>query len=61
MNIHVLPKVGMTINTIATLTSKFVTADYSISTMYCKTYCKNELLLEGEINLFIQERKDEKE
>jgi predicted hotdog family 3-hydroxylacyl-ACP dehydratase len=61
MNIHVLPKVGTTINTIATLTSKFVSEDYSISTMYCKTYSKDELLLDGEINLFIQERKDEKE
>ena len=38
-------------------TSTFVTDDYTLCTMSCKTFCKEELLLEGEINLFIQEVK----
>lgn len=55
VKIHKLPKVGDTINTIAILVSKFVTNEYSLCTMNCKTFHKDELLLEGEINLFIQE------
>lgn len=54
LEIHKLPKVGDTINTIATLVSKFVTNEYSLCTMNCKTFHDKELLLEGEINLFIQ-------
>lgn len=54
LKIHKLPKVGDTINTIATLVSKFVTNEYSLCTMNCKTFHEEELLLEGEINLFIQ-------
>lgn len=54
LKIHKLPKVGETINTIATLVSKFVTNEYSLCTMNCKTFHDKELLLEGEINLFIQ-------
>ena len=55
LKIHKLPKVGDTIKTIATLVSKFVTNEYSLCTMNCKTFHEEELLLEGEINLFIQE------
>ena len=55
LKIYSLPKVGNTITAIATLTSKFVTDSYSICTMNCKTFNENQLLLEGEINLFIQE------
>ena len=57
LKIHSLPSVGSTINTTATLASTFVTDDYTLCTMSCKTFCKQELLLEGEINLFIQENK----
>ncbi len=57
LKIHSLPKLGCTINTIATLASTFVTDDYTLCTMICKTFCNEELLLEGEINLFIQEVK----
>lgn len=57
LKIHSLPKLGSTINTTATLASTFVTDDYTLCTMSCKTFCNKELLLEGEINLFIQENK----
>jgi predicted hotdog family 3-hydroxylacyl-ACP dehydratase len=55
LKIHKLPEVGSTIKTISTLVSKFVTDDYSLCTMSCQTFNNVELLLEGEINLFIQE------
>lgn len=55
LNIHKLPEVGNTIKTISTLVSKFVTDNYSLCTMRCQTFNNEELLLEGEINLFIQE------
>lgn len=54
LKVHKLPKAGVTIKTIATLVSKFVTNEYSLCTMKCKTFHEEELLLEGEINLFIQ-------
>ena len=57
LKIHALPVLKSTINTTATLVSTFVTDDYTLCTMSCKTFCKEELLLEGEINLFIQEVK----
>jgi predicted hotdog family 3-hydroxylacyl-ACP dehydratase len=55
LKIHKLPNVGETIKSIATLVSKFVSNEYSLCTMNCKTFHKEELLLEGEINIFIQE------
>jgi 3-hydroxymyristoyl/3-hydroxydecanoyl-(acyl carrier protein) dehydratase len=55
LKIHKLPEVGSTIKTISTLVSKFVTDDYSLCTMSCQTFNNEELLLDGEINLFIQE------
>lgn len=57
LKIHKLPTVGTTIKTISVLVSKFVTDDYSLCTMSCQTFNNQELLLEGEINLFIQENK----
>lgn len=54
LKIYNLAKAGDTIKTIATLVSKFVTNEYSLCTMNCKTFHEEELLLEGEINLFIQ-------
>lgn len=54
LKIHKLPKAGDTIKTIATLVSKFVSSEYSLCTMNCKTFHEEKLLLEGEINLFIQ-------
>ena len=57
LKIHKLPAIGTTIKTISVLVSKFVTDDYSLCTMSCQTFNNQELLLEGEINLFIQENK----
>ncbi|MBC7844906.1 MAG: ABC transporter permease [Flavobacterium sp.] len=54
LKVYKLPKAGDSIRTIATLVSKFVTNEYSLCTMNCKTFHEEELLLEGEINLFIQ-------
>lgn len=58
--IHALPKTGSEILTVATLISSFDMGSHRTCMMDCKTYCGEELLLEGEINLFIQEVKDEK-
>lgn len=58
VKIHSLPKVGTTITTKANLISKFITDDYSLCTLTCKTYDNKALILEGEINLFIQEVKE---
>ena len=60
IEIHSLPKAGCEIITIASLISSFDTGAYRTCMMGCKTYCGEELLLEGEINLFIQEVQDEK-
>ena len=57
ITIHHLPEVGNTIRTNAVLGSRFDTADYSICTIECKTFCNGELVLEAEINLFIQEKR----
>lgn len=57
LKIHKLPTLGTTIKTISVLVSKFVTDDYSLCTMSCQTFNNQELLLEGEINLLIQENK----
>lgn len=57
LKIHGLPSAGSTINTKAVLSSRFVTDDYTLCTMICSTFCNEKLLLEGEINLFIQENK----
>lgn len=55
IKIHNLPKVGDTLTTKAVLLSKFITDDYSLCTLGCQTFHKEKLLLEGEINLFLQE------
>lgn len=55
LKIHSLPKIGSNLFTKAALMSKYVTDDYSLCTMNCKTFDNKELLLEGEINLFIQD------
>ncbi|KAF2082594.1 ABC transporter permease [Flavobacterium sharifuzzamanii] len=54
VKIHALPKVGDTIITKADLVSKFVGDDYTLCTMSCKSLAENQILLECEINLFIQ-------
>lgn len=56
IHIHALPKAGCAITTTAHLISRFDTGMYTTCMMSCKSYCEGELLLEGEINLFIQER-----
>jgi 3-hydroxyacyl-[acyl-carrier-protein] dehydratase len=52
-----LPKLGETINTSATLASRFDADGYSICTMLCEIHKNEKLLFEAEINLFIQEKK----
>ncbi|OOV19495.1 ABC transporter permease [Flavobacterium sp. LM4] len=54
LKIYSLPKVGDTITTKATLVSKFVGDDYTLCTMSCQSMLKDKILLECEINLFIQ-------
>lgn len=56
LRIHALPVAGDTINTKSTLVSNFETDDYSLCTMNCRTFSGQELLLEGEINLFIKQQ-----
>lgn len=55
VQIHSLPKVGCGIVTKAQLVSRFDTGEFITCMMSCKTYCDGELLLEGDINLFIRE------
>jgi predicted hotdog family 3-hydroxylacyl-ACP dehydratase len=57
LNIYFLPEVNNVIYTKALLVSKFITDSYSLCTMKCQTFRADELLLEGEITLFIQENK----
>ncbi|RYJ39939.1 putative beta hydroxy acyl ACP dehydratase [Flavobacterium anhuiense] len=54
VKIHALPKVGDSIITKADLVSKFTGDDYTLCTMSCKSSVENQILLECEINLFIQ-------
>ncbi|MEW5674695.1 ABC transporter permease [Flavobacterium enshiense] len=54
--VYALAKVGETITTDAVLHSRFDADNYSICTMLCKTFQGETLLLEAEINLFIQEK-----
>lgn len=54
LKIHELPKVGDTIITKATLVSKFTGDDYTLCTMSCQSLLGEKVLLECEINLFIQ-------
>lgn len=55
--ISMLPKVYQTIKTKAILISRFDSNEYSICTMKCQSFQEENLLLEAEINLFIQEVK----
>ena len=57
LKIHSLPQVNNVIVTKALLVSKFITESYSLCTMKCQTTKADELLLEGEITLFIQKNK----
>jgi predicted hotdog family 3-hydroxylacyl-ACP dehydratase len=54
LKIDALPKVGDSIIAKAFLLSKFVTDSYTMCTMSCSTFSGEKLLLEGEINLYIQ-------
>jgi len=54
VKVHALPKVGDTIITKADLVSKFTGDDYTLCTMSCKSLLEDQILLECEINLFIQ-------
>jgi 3-hydroxymyristoyl/3-hydroxydecanoyl-(acyl carrier protein) dehydratase len=57
LKIHSLPEAGTVIYTKALLLSKFIFDSYSLCTMKCQTFKGEEVLLEGEITLFIQENK----
>ncbi|WP_119788815.1 ABC transporter permease [Flavobacterium anhuiense] len=54
VKINALPNVGDTIITKADLVSKFTGDDYTLCTMSCKSSVEDQILLECEINLFIQ-------
>lgn len=54
LKIHSLPKAGNTIITKAILVSKFIGDNYTLCTMSCESLLEDKLLLECEINLFIQ-------
>ncbi len=54
LKIHLLPKAGDTITTKANLVSKFIGDDYTLCTMSCESLLEDKILLECEINLFIQ-------
>lgn len=54
LKIHSLPKVDEIIITKASLVSKFIGDDYTLCTMNCQSLLEDKILLECEINLFIQ-------
>lgn len=54
VKIYALPKVGDSIITKADLVSKFTGDDYTLCTMNCQSSVEDQILLECEINLFIQ-------
>ncbi|MCI9846187.1 ABC transporter permease [Flavobacterium pectinovorum] len=54
LKINALPKTGDTITTKSTLVSKFTGDDYTLCTMSCQSLLEDKILLECEINLFIQ-------
>ena len=58
LKINALPQVGDSIVTKATLVSSFVTDTYSLCTMNCHTFLGESLILDGQINLFIQENNE---
>ncbi len=55
LKINKLPKVGDTIEMNGILGSRYDAEGYSLCTISCKTYLKQELLLEAEINMFIRQ------
>lgn len=61
VQIYSLPGVGCGIATKAQLVSRFDTGEFITCMMSCKSYCDGELLLEGDINLFIKEVENEGE
>ena len=54
LKIYTLPKVNENIITKATLVSKFIGDGYTLCTMSCESILNDKILLECEINLFIQ-------
>lgn len=54
------PATGDTLVTKAELLSRFDSENYSTCRVLCRTFREEMLLLEGEINLFIQEQGNEK-
>ncbi|MCB0443653.1 MAG: ABC transporter permease [Flavobacterium sp.] len=54
LQVFLLPSVGNTIQTKATLISRFDAEEYKICSMKCTTHSNNTLLFEAELNLFIQ-------
>ncbi|HBI00461.1 MAG TPA: ABC transporter permease [Flavobacterium sp.] len=54
LQVDSLPQVGNTIQTKASLISRFDADEYKICSMKCTTYFETELLFEAELNLYIQ-------
>ena len=61
VKIYALPVAGSEIKTRANLLSRFDTDSYTTCMMRCSIFCDEKLLLEGEINLIIQAKENEKE
>lgn len=57
LKVYQLPQAGSLLQTKAVLGSRFDTDNYALCTMICRTFQKEDLLFEAEINLFIQEGK----
>jgi 3-hydroxyacyl-[acyl-carrier-protein] dehydratase len=60
IQIYDFPACGETIYTLATLLSRYDGENYTTCRVSCTTYHKEILILEGEINLFIQDKLHEK-
>ncbi|RZJ72518.1 ABC transporter permease [Flavobacterium sp.] len=56
LKVFELPKAGDVIITKSSLISNFATDDYCLCTMHCQTFVGQKQLLDGEINLFIQQQ-----
>ena len=56
ITLHKLPEIGTTIQTEANLVSQVQMPEYSICTLKVTTYQLDTLILEGEMNLFLQKK-----
>ncbi len=57
VKVYQLAKVGSELITKSKLMYRYDAADYSTCLIHCQVYDQNTLLLDGELNLFVQENK----